>query len=292
MEFKLPIFSSLKISKFSWEHLLQLLLWTVYFATINVDWTGEWFAPYIFPESIPPHLAILFPLIFLANAYFFVPRYFNREKWYLYILYWIILLSTVEIVRTLLFLIFMDEVHQQSFLSELTGNNSLIFGRLNFITYNMLFWSLFYRFLLDRFIEKRSPDESVLINPAKISEPETPLSSPEVEPSPIETLIFKKGKAEVVLELKEVVYFQAQGDFVLAVDTTGKKYVINKSLRDINHEIDEQMFYQINRSEIVNRLFVQKFSTHIKNRLKIELINTEVVYSSNSRTPGFRKWIK
>ncbi|MEL6194174.1 MAG: LytTR family DNA-binding domain-containing protein, partial [Bacteroidota bacterium] len=77
-----------------------------------------------------------------------------------------------------------------------------------------------------------------------------------------------------------------------AVDTEGKKYVINKSLRDIYQELDGQMFYQINRSEIVNRQYVQKFSTHIKNRLKIELTNAEVVYSSNSRTPGFRKWIK
>ncbi len=290
MEFKLPVFSSLTISKFRWEYLLQLSLWTVYFATINVNWTGEWFAPYIFPENIPPHLAILFPLIFLANAYFFVPRYFNRQKWYLYILYWIILLTAVEIVRTLLFFIFMDEAHQQSFLSELVSNNSLIFGRLNFITYNLLFWSLFYRFLLDRFTERVPTEENIPTPANEAPAAVLPLSTQHNVPT--ETLIFKKGKEEVILEVKEVVYFQAQGDFVLAIDTKGKKYVINKSLREIKHEIDEQMFYQINRSEIVNRLFVQKFSTHIKNRLQIELSNAEVVYSSNSRTPGFRKWIK
>ncbi|MEM8899997.1 MAG: hypothetical protein AAGC85_17915, partial [Bacteroidota bacterium] len=96
MEFKFSSISSLKIR---WDHLFQLLLWGVYFATINVNWTGEWFAPYIYPENIPPHLAILFQLIFLANAYYFVPRYFNREKWYLYILYWIILFAALELVR-------------------------------------------------------------------------------------------------------------------------------------------------------------------------------------------------
>ncbi|MEM9937043.1 MAG: LytTR family DNA-binding domain-containing protein, partial [Bacteroidota bacterium] len=221
---------------------------------------------------------------------FFVPRYFNREKWYLYILHWIILFAALELVRTLLFMIFMDGSHQHSFLSELTSNNSLIFGRLNFITYNMLFWSLFYRFLLDRFTE-RVPKQEKIPTPTKESlAPVQPLPTQQDEPA--QNLIFKKGKEEVILEVKEVVYFQAQGDFVLAVDTEGRKYVINKSLRDIYEEIDGEMFYQINRSEIVNRQYVQKFSTHIKNRLKIALTNAEVLYSANSRTPGFRKWIK
>ncbi|MEM9000991.1 MAG: LytTR family DNA-binding domain-containing protein [Bacteroidota bacterium] len=166
----------------------------------------------------------------------------------------------------------------------------MLFGKLNFITFNMLFWSLFYRLLVDWFFINCPTEVKVDIFPNQ----NNGTSLFKEANRKVEDAVFtiKRGNEHYMLSSGNVVFFQAQGDFVLAKDVDGKQHIIDLTLKTIARELRDNLFYQINRGVIVNRLYVQRFSTHIKNRLKIELKDSSVFYSTNSRTPGFRKLMK
>ncbi|WP_298545874.1 LytTR family DNA-binding domain-containing protein [uncultured Aquimarina sp.] len=106
------------------------------------------------------------------------------------------------------------------------------------------------------------------------------------------TFSIKKRDGVFLLKVAEIMYFQAQGDFVLAIDKNDNKHIINNSLKHIENEIDKNTFFKINRSEIINRNNIIKYNQHIKNRLRITLNNTETtLYTSNSKAFEFKNWL-
>lgn len=107
------------------------------------------------------------------------------------------------------------------------------------------------------------------------------------------TFSIKKNDGVYILKSPDIIYFQAQGDFVLALDINDRNHIINDSLTNIERIVDQNMFFRINRSEIINRNSILKYNKHIKNRLVITLTNSKaILYTSNSKTPGFRLWIE
>ncbi|MFT5619604.1 MAG: two-component system response regulator LytT [Arenicella sp.] len=103
----------------------------------------------------------------------------------------------------------------------------------------------------------------------------------------------KKANGVFLLKTSEVAYFQAQGDFVLAIDKLGKKHILNESLQKVAEAVNPKQFLQINRSEILNIEAVASYENYTKNRLAIHLVNSvEILYTSNSRTPAFRVWVE
>jgi len=103
----------------------------------------------------------------------------------------------------------------------------------------------------------------------------------------------KKRDGVFLLDVDDISYFQAQGEFVFAFDNKGKKHIINQSLASIYELVDPSYFFMINRSEIVQMDSILKYSPYIKNRLAITLKVADVtLYTSNSRTPKFREWLE
>lgn len=106
------------------------------------------------------------------------------------------------------------------------------------------------------------------------------------------TFPIKKRDSVFLLKVIDIVYFQAQGDFVLAIDKKGNKHIINKTLANIEISLDLMLFFRINRSEIVNFNFILKYRPYIKNRLEIEFnIEMNKLYTSNSRSLDFKNWL-
>lgn len=108
-----------------------------------------------------------------------------------------------------------------------------------------------------------------------------------------QTFTVKKATGVYLLNTKEITYFQAQGDFILAHDFSGNKHILNYSLTAIEGMIDPGQFFRINRSEIVNFDAIVKYYAYIKNRLEIYLKEDKTtLYTSNSRTSDFRSWVE
>lgn len=107
------------------------------------------------------------------------------------------------------------------------------------------------------------------------------------------TFSVKKKGGVFLLKIEEIAYFQAQGDFVLAIDKSNKKHILNYTLSGLEDVINPQQFFRINRSEIINIESILKYNPYTKNRLVIDLSSPNVaLYTTNSRTPEFRSWVE
>lgn len=107
------------------------------------------------------------------------------------------------------------------------------------------------------------------------------------------TFTVKKKDGIFILKVEEVLFFQSQGDFVLAIDQAGKKHILNYTLHKLEDLLNPQAFFRINRSEILPFASIQSFSPFTKNRLAVHLRNSpEILYTSNSRSPKFREWVE
>ncbi len=103
----------------------------------------------------------------------------------------------------------------------------------------------------------------------------------------------KKKDGIKLINTRDIARFDANGDFCMAIDAKGQKHIINYSLGNIEEKVDPRKFFRINRSQIINIDFIEKIESHFKNKLAITMRHSsEVVFTSSSTTPGFRKWIE
>ena len=102
----------------------------------------------------------------------------------------------------------------------------------------------------------------------------------------------KKKTGIKILNVENIMSFEAQGDFCVAYDFDFKKHVINYSLGEVESKVDPDQFFRINRSEIINIDYIDKIEPHFKNRLAIKLVRrAEPVFTSSTKTPSFRVWL-
>jgi len=103
----------------------------------------------------------------------------------------------------------------------------------------------------------------------------------------------KKKTGIKVLKAEEIICFEAQGDFCIAYDRHLNKHVVNFNLGEIEAKIDPKQYFRVNRSEIVNIVYIEKIEAYHKNRLAIKLLNKrEISITSSVKTPAFRQWLE
>ncbi|WP_282042774.1 LytTR family transcriptional regulator DNA-binding domain-containing protein [Winogradskyella flava] len=290
------------------EFWLHTVLWTLFFASINVNWTQSWISESFLPEAVAPHSAIAVPALFLLNVFWLIPNYLSKKRWLKYIWLSLSLLVGFEILRTLLFTTVLHEpgMFVATFKTELFGENSLIFGFLNVLTLNSIFYSFVYRFTRDWLINrsiietlKFENQQLQFVGYSQLAKDDAADASTfsnlenKIElKTKKKTLIVKKRNGVFLLKISDIVFFQAQGDFVFAFDAFGNKHIVNESLKSIKSQVCEHQFHQINRGEIINFDYITKFDSYTKNRLEISFKGiSEVLYTSNSRSAEFKQWI-
>ena len=103
----------------------------------------------------------------------------------------------------------------------------------------------------------------------------------------------KKKDGIKLINVSEIVCFEAQGDFSMAIDQNEHKHIINQTLSNIEEKLDPKKFFRINRSQIIHIDFIEKIEPYFKNKLAITLNSlNKTLYTSSNSTPNFRKWIE
>lgn len=103
----------------------------------------------------------------------------------------------------------------------------------------------------------------------------------------------KKNSGIKLLNVADIVIFEANGSFCLAVDNQKKKNVLNSTLSEIEASLDPTKFFRINRSEIINIDFIDSIEPYFKNRLVIKLKHRpEACHTSSAKTAEFRLWLE
>jgi len=225
------------------EIVIHLIFWIFILLSINVEWTASWFDQSIRPVTPAPLSVIAFGLFFYSHTFLLLPRYFNKNHWKKYLIYLFLLFTLPEIVRLLLYNLY---IPSSSLHAAVFNRDGFIFG-----SPSPFFWafypSIIYYFVKDKIFSKV---ESVgTVSDARRSIPYE------------DKIILNKDEVE---ELKEKLTSQLKDkeiylnkdltlrDVASSISTTEKKvsYLINQHLKT--------SFY-----ELVNSYRVEKFKEEI-----------------------------
>lgn len=96
-----------------------------------------------------------------------------------------------------------------------------------------------------------------------------------------------------LLEVDAIVLFEAKDGLVLAFDKEGKKHILNyPTLREVEAQLNPADFYRLNRSELINKNFIEKVERFSKNILAVKLKGYPDYYkTSQATTASFREWL-
>lgn len=107
-----------------------------------------------------------------------------------------------------------------------------------------------------------------------------------------EKFLVRRGTEFVSIRTEEIAYFQASHKLVCLVRRDGSKFILDRSLAEVEKEVDPATFYRLNRKYLVNTTAIRKVSALPKSKLLVELepaAKEELVVSSEN-SAGFKKW--
>lgn len=104
----------------------------------------------------------------------------------------------------------------------------------------------------------------------------------------------KSGLDFITINVDDIAYFFTEHKIVF-LQTCGKeKYIIDKSLSELEKEVNSKRFFRINRKIIANISFITKFKSQTNGKLAVELKPNfkEPVIVSQEKAAEFRKWME
>lgn len=107
-------------------------------------------------------------------------------------------------------------------------------------------------------------------------------------------LLVKRGVMHISLLLADIALIYTKDKLVYAIDRDAKKYLVDKTLRELQQELDATIFFRVSRQYIVNVNFIKSFKPYKKVKLLVDLSFNqlaELVIVSPQVVPVFKKWI-
>ncbi len=108
-------------------------------------------------------------------------------------------------------------------------------------------------------------------------------------------LIVKKGIENISLPLEEIVLIYTQDKIVYVIDMLSKKYISDKTLSELEEELDNRIFFRANRQYIVSINYIRSFKSFEKVKLLLGLVIPEINHSiiiSQETAPVFKQWMR
>lgn len=106
-------------------------------------------------------------------------------------------------------------------------------------------------------------------------------------------LLVKRGIDYVSVPVKKVAWFFTEHKIVFLLDKEGEKYIIDKTISELEAELDHNLFFRANRKYLVHIDAIQKFKPdNGKLALQLQPPASEDVHVSKENAPNFRTWIE
>ncbi len=106
-------------------------------------------------------------------------------------------------------------------------------------------------------------------------------------------IVVKKGIEFQSIQLDDVAYFFTEQKISFLITREGKKFLVDKNLKELEEELDLKKFYRANRKFIININYVKSYKAYDKIKIQVELtvpVSEEIIVSQESAV-DFRKWI-
>ena len=107
-------------------------------------------------------------------------------------------------------------------------------------------------------------------------------------------LLVRKGIEHIALKICDIVIVYTENKLVYVIDKDGKKYITDKHLGELELELDNSIFFRVNRQYIVNIGYVKSYKAYEKVKLLVDLSMPDLhhqIIVSQEMAPCFRKWI-
>jgi DNA-binding LytR/AlgR family response regulator len=106
-------------------------------------------------------------------------------------------------------------------------------------------------------------------------------------------IIAKKGIEFISVQLDDAAYFFTDQKVSFLVTREGKKFLVNKTLKELEEELDPKKFYRANRKYIIHINCIKSYKATEKVKIALELtvpVAEEIIISQESAI-DFRRWI-
>lgn len=105
--------------------------------------------------------------------------------------------------------------------------------------------------------------------------------------------LVKRGTEYIALKTEDIAYCYATHKLVCMVDCNNQKFILDRSLADLEKELDPQSFFRLNRKYLANINAVKKIKAYGKGKLQVDLFPAveEEVIISNENMSTFKEWI-
>lgn len=106
-------------------------------------------------------------------------------------------------------------------------------------------------------------------------------------------LLVRVGDNLKSVEVTDVAYFLAEEDVVFAMLRDGSRYIVDRTLNEMESLLDPKAYFRITRNCITSISAIRKVSKYFNSRLLVELIPpaSEKLLVSRVRVPEFMKWM-
>lgn len=108
-------------------------------------------------------------------------------------------------------------------------------------------------------------------------------------------MLVKKGLENIALLMEHIALIYTQNKVVFVIDKCSKKYICDKTLTELEEELDRTYFFRVNRQYIININFVKSFKTYEKVKLQVDMAVPDINHSiiiSQETAPLFRRWMQ
>jgi DNA-binding LytR/AlgR family response regulator len=114
-----------------------------------------------------------------------------------------------------------------------------------------------------------------------------------IEVKPKCRIVVKRGVLNVPLKVEDVFLIYTENKVVYVLDSSGNKYISDKSLTDMEEELNPSVFYRASRQYIINILFIKGYRSIYKSKVEVVLsVATEhKIIISQLEAASFKKWI-
>ena len=106
-------------------------------------------------------------------------------------------------------------------------------------------------------------------------------------------VMIRFGETIKAIDIKDIAYFQTIEKNVYLKTFDNKSYPVDFSMDELEHKLDAERWFRINRQCIISFESIDKMTAYSKSRIKITLrpLSTDESISSTERSGDFKLWL-
>lgn len=95
------------------------------------------------------------------------------------------------------------------------------------------------------------------------------------------------------IETKDIAYFYTINRITFAVTFGAKEHILDLTMEKLEEQLDPEIFFRANRSQIINIESIQKIESYFGGKLSVRLVNPfkESVLISRLKATEFKNWL-